>query len=381
MLKALTRCLLVVVVLAFAAGQAGAQSREEVEAFGLYKEAKESMDALRFQEAIRKLEQAFAIYPLPQILAREAECWEKMGEMERALELYRKVKTDDPKLRGKVEKSINDLVFELNKPVELSVVTNTNDVEVTVDHVEKFRAPCTIKVTRGSHTFEFRKPGFAVLTEEKNVRGAAAQIYKVNLMEQLGRVILLTDLSNFDGMVVRLDDREMVPVGTEKFGSQTAPINVRSGTHSLLCVKEGAPPYMTTFVVAPDTTVEVTCRMRPPSSPHILHPAASWSMVGAGAALTGVGTWLVVAYIQDKQAYDDDQSSPNPQYKPGGFSSNKHYIGAVLLATGVAAAATGSGFLIRDALAKPRGDVAPISWGVGVGPVRGGATAAAYVAF
>ena len=376
MMKSFVRSL--VVILGLAASQARAQSPEELEAFRLYKEAKESMDSLRFQEAIEKLDKAHALYPLPQILARKAECYEKMGEMERALELYRQVKTDDPKLRGKVDKAISDIVFELNKPVELSIVTNIADVEVTVDEVEKLKAPCTIKVTRGPHTFEFRKPGFMPLKEEKNIRGAAAQIYSVKLQELLGRVILATDQDALEGLVVRLDDQEITPVGSAQAPNRTDPMNVRVGTHSLMCIKEGSAPYMTTFSVAPDTTVEVSCRFKT-AAPHIIPEAVSWTMVGAGAAMIATGIGFVVSYAQDKKKYDDDQASSNPIYKPGGFSSTKHYAGGALLGVGFAVAATGSAFLIRDAMVKPKGSVVPV--GMGMAPVKGGGMAAVSFAF
>lgn len=348
-----------------------AQSAEEVQAFALYKEAKADMDALRFTDALKKLEKAYAIFPLPQILARTAECYEKMGELERALELYRKVETDDPKLRGRIEKAIADIVFELNKPIELSIVTNVPDVEVIVDNVERFKAPCTIKVTRGEHTFEFKKPGYATITEEKEVKGSAAQIYRINMKELSGHVVLLTDLPSFEGVIVRLDEVEMAVSPSPATPSKSEPLKVRPGTHSLLCVKENIPPFMTTFDVAPDVTVEVTCKLKPPEKKPIVPVWASATIMAAGAAAAGVGGALVGLYYKDKQEFEDHPDL----YR--GFSSNKHYIGYALIGVGGAAIVTSAVLFLVKQEPNPSGYLGPVS----VSPTPGGAMLSTSIAF
>ena len=369
-------CLCVVLLVAVAAPvRVGAQTPEENEAFTLYRAAKADMDALKFQDALNKLDQASRLFKMPQIIARQAECYEKMGEMERALDLYRKVQTDDPKLRGKVEKSIADIVFELNKPVDLSIVPNINDVEVTVDHVEKFRAPCTIQVTRGEHTFEFRKPGYASLTEEKKIAGAAIQIYKVALGEQAGRVVLLTDLDTFAGTLVRLDDREMSPTGSGGVANRAEPVKVRAGTHSLLCVKENLPPFMTTFEVAPDVTVEIACKLRPAVATPIVPTWAAGTTLGAGVALAGVGGAFLGLYFKNKAEFDNN---PDKYY---GFSSNQHIVGYVLLGLGGAAIVTSIVLFTVKKAPEAEGSISPLAWGVGAAPTEGGAMASGYVHF
>ena len=374
-MRNVSACLCVAIFVVVTPVRVGAQTPEENEAFTLYRAAKIDMDALKFQDALTKLDQASRLFKMPQIIARQAECYEKMGEMERALDLYRKVQTEDPKLRGKVEKSVADIVFELNKPVDLSIVPNVNDVEVTVDHVERFKAPCTIQVTRGEHTFDFRKSGYASLTEEKKIAGAAVQFYKVTLGEQAGRVVLLTDLDTFAGTLVRLDDREMSPTGLAGIPNRADPVKVRAGTHNLLCVKENLPPFMTTFEVAPDVTVEISCKLKPAEAKPIVPTWAAGTTLGAGLAVAGVGGVFLGLYLKDKKEYDDHPET----YKS--FSSNMHIVGYTLLGVGGAAIITSIVLFVVKKTPEAEGSVSPLAWGVGAAPTEGGAMASGYVRF
>jgi hypothetical protein len=346
-----------------------AQTADEKEAFELFKAAQKDMDESRFEDALKKLDRAYKLFQMPQIQARQAECYEKMGELETALELYRQVKTDNPKLKGKVEKSIADLLYELNKSVELTVAPNVPDVDLTIDHMEKYKAPVTVKLTRGKHHFEFRKQGYAVYAEEKNVRGAASQTYKVAMQELTGKVLLLTDLDTFEGTIVRIDDKEISPAGTSPVPNRSGSIPLRVGRHDVLCMKEGMPPYVTSVLVGADEMVEVTCKMRKEGPS--LQPWA-WVAAGTGAAAVGVGTWMLISYFQDRKADSDNKYF---------VKSTKQYFGPTLIAVGLGAGVA-SYFLFRASAApSPQGSVEPAAINIGVSPVPGGGFAAASFRF
>jgi hypothetical protein len=191
-------------------------------------------------------------------------------------------------------------------------------------------------------------------------------------------VVLLTDLDSFSGVLVRLDEREMAVPGSAASPSRSDPIKVRAGTHSLLCVKENTPPFMTTFDVAPDVTVEVSCKLRPQvaaSGAPIVPVWAAATTLSAGVAVAAVGGALVGLYYKDQQYFEDNKATLKD------WSSNKHYIGYALIGVGAAAVVTSVVLFTVKKPAEPQGYLGPVSWGAGVAPTPDGAMASAYLAF
>lgn len=348
-------------------GLAYAQTPQEMEAFMLYKQSKEEMDAGKFEDAIKRLDRAYGVFPLPQIVARKAECFEKMGDLEKALETYQKVQTDDPKLKGKVEKAIQDIKFDLNRPVELTLSTNIPDVDVTVDNLEKYKAPATIKITRGRHQFEFKKKGFITVAEEKIVKGSTVQTYPVSLQEVTGRVVFRTDLSSFAGVTIRIDNNEVQAKGSLQSPNMADPVAVRAGSHSLVCIKEGVKPYMAAFDVTPDGSVEVMCKLKS----GIPMSTWGWVTVGTGAAVTGVGIYFLASYFVDKKKAEDQDLK---------MKSSKQIVGPVLISVGVLGAA--ASYFLFAADRREEDAAAPKNWGFAIAPTsNGGASAGAFLRF
>jgi len=125
------------------AGSARAQSAEEKEAFSLFKDGRQEMDAGRCDKAIEYFQRAYAVFPLPQILLREGECREKLGDYDGALATYLRVKTDDEKVKAKAYAAVQNLRSRLELPIEVIVEPNVADVDLTVDHVEQHRVTHT----------------------------------------------------------------------------------------------------------------------------------------------------------------------------------------------------------------------------------------------
>jgi tetratricopeptide (TPR) repeat protein len=80
-------------------------------AFRLVQKSSAEYEAGRFQEAIQLLEQAWAIERNPTILYNEARAYEGLGDLERALDSYRKYVEREPNApdRGAVEQRISTL--------------------------------------------------------------------------------------------------------------------------------------------------------------------------------------------------------------------------------------------------------------------------------
>jgi len=361
------------------AGAASTQTKEEFEAFTLYKASQDDIEADRYDEAIEKLERAYDLFPMPHILARKAEAFNGRGDLEKALDLYRQVKTDNAGLNGRVQKAVSDILYRLNKPVEVQLEPNVDQVEVTVDHASKFMAPCTIKLTRGSHHFEFRKNGYWTLVEEKTIQGIGSQTYSVELREQTGSVVFVTDLDSFDGVMVRMDRQEMEPGGTIAEPSRSTPMKVRAGTHRLLCVKSGLAPYMSSFDVAPNVTVEVTCRLKPPSAS--TNRTWGWVTLSTGLAAAAAGAGLVGWYYGSSKG-NPSHPEPGLEYQLNHKDYHENYYGFALLGLGlVSAGLSVYFFLADDDDGVASGGSTDRRYTFGVAPVRGGAVASGRIRF
>lgn len=321
-----------------------AQTQEEIEANRLYKEAKTDMEAMKFNDALEKLEKAYQLFPIPQILVRIGECHEKLGNLEQALEIYKKLKQEkkiDPKLKGRIEKSISDIEFLLNSPVELTIAPNTTKVEVIVDHVDKYIAPCVIKITRGQHHFEFKKEGYETYKEEKMIQGPPSQTYVVNLVEQKGRVVFYTGGKSIEGVEIRVDDMHVPIVVSQGDRKKTEPVELKVGSHLLSCSKGGGIRYSTTFQVLPNQQVDVLCDITKKETP--ITKIIWWSTAGVGVVMTGVGIGLTVSYVQDKKKAEREDLK---------LTSNKQYFGPILISLGVAAMGTASYFIVKDIIGQ-----------------------------
>ncbi len=357
-------------------GAGASQTREEREAFRLYKEAQADIEASRYMDALDKLDRAHKLFQMPHILVRKAEALRGLGELEQALDVLLSVQTTDAKLKARVADLVARIRQDLSEPVSVEIRTNVPDVEVVVDRVEKYLAPCTIRMTRGRHHFEFRKSGFETATVERFIGKPDSRVIEVALREQRGRVVLTTDLPSFEGVIVRLDEREMVPRGRADAPNRTDVMEVRAGVHDLLCAREGLPPYIHRFEVPADQTVEVVCLLKPrPTGPS--RRTWAWVTLGTGATMTAAGVGLVTwYYVKRSQNPGTDAAGNRYVFR----DRHENIVGFALLGVGVAMAAASYFLFTGDdeeaSLAPPQGRLV-----LSVSPARGGAMAFGTVSF
>lgn len=359
-------------------GRSWAQTPEEREAFRLYQEAQGDIEASRYAEALEKLDRAYKMFQMPHILVRKAEALRGLGELGEALDLLRSIQVSDKKLKIRVADLIVAITRELQEPVAVEVQTNVPDVEVVVDQTEKYLAPCVVRVTPGRHQFEFRKSGYETITLERNIAGPDTRTVRVALRGQTGRVVFATDLPSFEGVVIRLDDREMVPKGRAGAANRTDVMEVQAGVHDLLCAREGTTPFMRRFEVPADRTVEVVCLLKPPASGPSRRTWA-WVTLGTGAAMAAAGVGLVTWYYV-KRGQDPGTDAAGNRYV---FRDrHENIVGFALLGVGVATAAA-SYFLFTsdDGAARGAPPDGASRFFFSISPASGGAVAAGAMSF
>lgn len=120
-----------------------------------------------YGEALTLFKELYDLTKEPLDLYYTAACYEGLGELERACELYEKyLETDDKKKRKEAEKA----VAELKKKIKslLTVRTDPPGAEVFLDGGETSigTTPLTEEIETGSHTIVIKKKGYQEVEEE-----------------------------------------------------------------------------------------------------------------------------------------------------------------------------------------------------------------------
>ncbi len=370
--------LLIVLAIALFAPAAVAQTAEENEAFSLFKEGRKEMDAGSCGTAIELFERAYAVFPLPQILLREGECREKLGDLEGALQSYLRVRTEDQKILAKAFSAIQSLRSRMDQSPEVSVEANVPGAEVVIDQTPSQRTPVTVKLPRGQHRFEFRKPGYTTVIENRDIQGSGRQKVAAALVAEGGHVVLVSSVGSFNGVVVRIDDREFAPADAPGSQGRTDPIPLPPGIRKLLCVKDGRVPFLSSFTVPSSGVVEVTCRMDPIGAHATSKSGDSrtnpwkWVTFSAGAAVAVAGAGLSGWYFYKKE---------NIGVAKGAKDYHEGWYGVGMMGVGVTVAIV-SLFVFPDPpAASPRTTKISSRPIVTAAPVRGGAIASFSLGF
>ncbi|MEW5741366.1 MAG: PEGA domain-containing protein [Myxococcota bacterium] len=123
----------------------------------LYKQA-------RYQEAIEKFEEAYAVRPHPVIYFNIGKCYEQLNETPKALRAYRDYLRlmPDAKDRDNVTDAIANLERRLKERgvQQLMVFADPPNAHIAVDGKELGTSPASVELTAGNHTLTVKAEGF-----------------------------------------------------------------------------------------------------------------------------------------------------------------------------------------------------------------------------
>lgn len=163
------------------------QGGAEDQAVAHHERGLEHYQAGRYAEAAREFEAAQALLPAPENLFNLARCYERLGDVARAIAMFeRYVEADlppDRRARGQAELERLRAAAGGSGPapaaeVDLVVVTTPAGAEVLVDgRPQPQRTPAVIRVTPGPHVVEARLAGHAEARQELSIDpGSAGRI-------------------------------------------------------------------------------------------------------------------------------------------------------------------------------------------------------------
>jgi hypothetical protein len=336
-----------------------AQSKEE-KAHKLYLDARNYYQNARFEDAVTALEQAYGLFPQPIILVKLAEAYEKLGQLEKALDAYRQVgKVDDEEVGNRVINSIRTLEAAVSRPVQVHFVSKVPGVRVDVGG-KVLDLPAALPLKRGPQRVRAVRDGYKPLELTVDVAGQGPQVVEIELSPMMGSVVIRSATGSFNAQQLWLDDipLELQPGESD---SETVARPLPSGRHTLVCGPDLAGDGRS-FYVQPGMSTEVDC------GGAVVTSGAStggddetWAWVAASGALasTVAGALLLVDYENDK---DLDASTDAVRI----VSSSKPIAGGVLVGLGGALAIT-SALLFFDVFEDDGGGVS----GAGIAPLDG----------
>lgn len=118
----------------------------EREAFDTFIQAgREAFEAERYDKALRALNEAYFVFPLPELLFRIAQCHENLGQTSQAAEKYQQYIDEVPDARNREEIKTKIAALELIKEATLTIRTEPGDARILINGQFEGRSPHTIK--------------------------------------------------------------------------------------------------------------------------------------------------------------------------------------------------------------------------------------------
>jgi tetratricopeptide (TPR) repeat protein len=144
-----------------------AQRNDEELAKGHFESGRAYYNQARYKDAIREFEEAYRLAPLPVLLFNIAQCYERIGDLLKAVEFFKQYLKKSPEAedRKAVEEKIRSLQERI-KQTAINLITTEEKATVYLNGKEIGTTPLkeSIKVLPGSHTIQIEKKGFKSLT-------------------------------------------------------------------------------------------------------------------------------------------------------------------------------------------------------------------------
>lgn len=118
----------------------------------------------RYQKAIEEFDEAYRLDPRPLLLYNIAQTWEKLGDLEKAIEFLKKYLDADPTIENRTTllNKLATMEERLSKTgVEIKCAEADAQVFVDGKEVGKTPLPTTVKLSAGTHKLQVSKKGFA----------------------------------------------------------------------------------------------------------------------------------------------------------------------------------------------------------------------------
>ncbi|MCB9727655.1 MAG: PEGA domain-containing protein [Deltaproteobacteria bacterium] len=392
-----SRALLVAAACAVCLGVLGPAARaqdDRAQAGILVEEGLEMARAGRFAEAATRFDQAFKLYPHPEILHNLARAHEELGQRVTALGEFRRALEMDPEytFAADARKRVVALQAKLRETHGLVRVTSTPSAQVqlrfTVDGepLETHAvAPAELWVPAGRLRVSGTRPGFVDGDAEVDVT-AGAELTVELVLPPMARKGFIAVVAPVEGAAVTID-------GSPAGSTPLSAVPIEEGEHVVRVESAGRHPFEERVLVVADRETAVRALMEP------LEPPAPPAMVGGprptlGVAFIGGGVGVAIlgavmhglafsnandagAVVNDPTTTSDDERFQTLETR----AEREQTVAFISYGVGAAAVGVGIYFLMRKPHARSEGEVATPRLAPVIAPTRGGVGLGARLSF
>lgn len=380
------------VALALAVPPAWAQSDKE-KAGALVEQGLDKARDGKFAEAMPLFDQAFKLFPHPEILHNLARAHEELGQLPLALDEFRRAleMDKDYTFASDAQKRVVDIPARLRKTHGLVRVTSTPaQVELTLSVDGRpfeghLAAPAERWVPAGRLKVSGTRPGYVDSAEEIDVVAGAEPSVELVLppVAQKGFIAVVTTV---EGGTIHIDGE---PAGTTPL--QTTPL--AAGVHTVRVEAEGYEPFEERVVVEPDRETVVRATLLPlgegPAGAGESGPKATLgaAFIGGGLAVAVVGAVLHGLAFKDANDASEVENNPLSTEDDARFDSlegkakTKQAVAFASYGVGAALAGVGIYFLVRKPRASQKTEAAAPRLTPVLAPERGGFGLGARLSF
>jgi hypothetical protein len=177
-------CSLSALLIAVAVAQAQPPAQQRALARELYTNGQQLFRQGDFGGAQRAFEEAYRAVPNPVVLLSIAECYVRMEQYQKAIEIFRTYLLERANApdRAQVEAQIQSLQ---SKPATLTVLSNVDGAEIMIDQQDSGRVtPAELTLSPGEHQLTLRREGFYAAEQIVNLGPGARDSVRIALTEE-----------------------------------------------------------------------------------------------------------------------------------------------------------------------------------------------------
>ena len=307
-----------------------AQEKDPAKAQAAFEAAKVLHEKGDFAGSLAKLREAYDAYPDPAIKVSIARRLLDMDEPAEALAELSSIETRNRRLKKAVEAEKLRIQDMLAQDVPVLIDTEPAGAMIKIGTGEPVRAPLRRLMKRGSIQVIVTLEGHRALSEVLRIKGTKS----INRSYKLDRIVsrLTVEVTGVD------PEREEGKPFLKLNGKVVAPgstHDVDAGRHNIACgYAQGAPPTTLRVRVPEGKNAVIRCAVPAPMDKPISWRApVGWTSVGTGAAALGAGIGILVSHVMDSSAYEEPRYSITSTSKPvaGGVVTG---LGAALVGLG-----------------------------------------------
>ncbi|MGM0577847.1 MAG: PEGA domain-containing protein [Myxococcota bacterium] len=385
------RAVFVALALFVAAPAAGQSDADRDKARALVEEGLRHARSGEYEEAAEAFEQAFKLYPHPEILHNLARAREELGELSNAWTLFRRALDMDPDytFAEDARTRIGDIEEKLKETHGLLKIRSTpSQIEVSVlrdgDALARHRAtPVDLWVPEGDVELRGQKRGFRDAEVEVEVDAGEEEEVEMILRPVPKKGFFAVTAGGVPGAKVLLNGEE---VGVTPLSGLPWP----SGSHELRVESPGYAAHEEVVVVEPDQETSVAVELKPLEGEEARAARQAAAADGSNRGLAGGilvgggGAALVAGALLHVSAYKKAQDAGDVPNIPGTLDDDERFdqleseaerrqVGA-FIGYGAAAVLVGVGtwLILSDDGEPPESTAGALEWTPTVGPTPDG---------